>query len=288
MYVGNLAYEVKWPALKEFMRQAGEVIFADVLLLSNGKSKGCGIVEYASREEAQRAVETLSNQSLMGRLVFVREDRESEPRYASHPPVGGFNSRRPPPSNAAPGTQLWVGNLPYSSSWQDLKDLFRDAGNVTRADILIGLDGRPKGSGIVAFETAQDAQEAITKFNGYEWHGRPLEVREDRFFKAASTNNDDKNSDFTKGTTGDGSPSAKIYVDNLPWATTNEDLVELFQTVGPVTRAEIKYLSNGRAQGAGVVEFENADDAATSIEKFNGYNYGNRDLVISYVSYARY
>jgi len=39
VYVGNLSYDVKWHHLKDFMRKAGEVIFADVLLLPNGMSK---------------------------------------------------------------------------------------------------------------------------------------------------------------------------------------------------------------------------------------------------------
>lgn len=38
-----------------------------------------------------------------------------------------------------------------------------------------------KGSGIVAFDNPEDAQNAIQQFNGYEWNGRALEVREDRF-----------------------------------------------------------------------------------------------------------
>jgi RNA recognition motif-containing protein len=48
-------------------------------------------VEYATREQAQNAVATLSNQNLMGRLVYVREDREAEPRF-SNPTTsrGGF------------------------------------------------------------------------------------------------------------------------------------------------------------------------------------------------------
>lgn len=50
-----------------------------------------------------------------------------------------------------------------------------------RADVHIGPDGRPKGSGIVAFESPNDARNAIQQFNGYEWQGRNLEVREDRF-----------------------------------------------------------------------------------------------------------
>ena len=41
--------------------------------------------------------------------------------------------------------------------------------------------GRPKGSGIVAFESPDDARNAIAQFNGYDWQGRALEVREDRF-----------------------------------------------------------------------------------------------------------
>jgi RNA recognition motif-containing protein len=77
-----------------------------------------------------------------------------------------------------------------------LKDLFRSAGNIVRADINIGADGRAKGSGTVIFETSKDAQQAISTlhnlllrilknltldlamFNSYEWYGRVLEVRE--------------------------------------------------------------------------------------------------------------
>lgn len=55
------------------------------------------------------------------------------------------------------------------------------AGGVIRADVHLGPDGRPKGSGIVVFESPDDARNAIQQFNGYDWQGRMLEVREDRF-----------------------------------------------------------------------------------------------------------
>lgn len=54
-------------------------------------------------------------------------------------------------------------------------------GSVIRADVHIGSDGRPKGSGIVVFENTEDARSAIQQFNGYDWQGRILEVREDRY-----------------------------------------------------------------------------------------------------------
>ena len=54
-------------------------------------------------------------------------------------------------------------------------------GNVVRADVHQTPDGRAKGSGIVAFDNPDDAQNAIQQFNGYDWNGRMLEVREDRY-----------------------------------------------------------------------------------------------------------
>lgn len=54
-------------------------------------------------------------------------------------------------------------------------------GAVIRADVHLGQDGRPKGSGIVMFESPDDARNAIQQFNGFDWQGRQLEVREDRF-----------------------------------------------------------------------------------------------------------
>lgn len=59
----------------------------------------------------------------------------------------------------------------------------------------------------------------------------------------------------------------------LPWSTSNEDLVELFTTIGKVERAEIQYEQNGRSRGTGVVEFTSVDDAGTSISKHKPSDY---------------
>lgn len=198
VYVGNLSYDVKYRDLMEFMRGAGEVLFAEVLVTPTGVSKGCGIVEFASPEDAQRAIRELSEVAMLGRPVFIREDRENESRFGATPVPGkigmamagqGLHAQPPPRpphhnyfgTHNNPGNQLYVGNLPYQAGWQDLKDLFRSAGNIIRADINIGADGRPKGSGTVVFETAADAKQAIGMYHGFDWYGRTLEVREDRY-----------------------------------------------------------------------------------------------------------
>lgn len=74
-----------------------------------------------------------------------------------------------------------MSQLPYRVRWQDLKDLFRRAGTVLRADVSLGPDNRSRGYGNVVLATAEDAGRAIDMLNGYCWQTRILEVRPDRF-----------------------------------------------------------------------------------------------------------
>lgn len=80
-----------------------------------------------------------------------------------------------------PNRHLFVGNLPFNCQWQELKDLFRGAGAVARADIAQGPDGRSRGFGNVVFQNAIDAERAVHMFNGYDYHGRALKVHLDKF-----------------------------------------------------------------------------------------------------------
>jgi hypothetical protein len=91
---------------------------------------------------------------------------------------------------------------------------------------------------------------------------------------------------FTDFASSGGERSETIYVRNLPWSTSNEDLVELFTTIGKVERAEIQYEPNGRSRGTGVVQFDTAENAETAIAKFTGYQYGGRPLGLTYVKYT--
>ncbi|KAI0090429.1 hypothetical protein BDY19DRAFT_771849 [Irpex rosettiformis] len=90
--------------------------------------------------------------------------------------IGG-NGHLPPRDTR---TQLFVGNLPYRVRWQDLKDLFRRAGTILRADVSLAPDNRSRGYGTVLLATAEDAGRAVDMFNGFVWQTRTLEVRLDR------------------------------------------------------------------------------------------------------------
>ena len=77
--------------------------------------------------------------------------------------------------------KLYVGNLPFSMTENDLTDLFAQAGNVARVQMINDrVTGRPRGFGFVEMGTAEEAQTAISKFHGQEVNGRALTVNEAR------------------------------------------------------------------------------------------------------------
>ncbi len=76
---------------------------------------------------------------------------------------------------------VYVGNLPYSTSSDDLRATFEEFGEVTSANVISDRDsGRSKGFGFVEMSDDAQAQEAIDKLNGTEMDGRTITVNEAR------------------------------------------------------------------------------------------------------------
>ena len=72
-----------------------------------------------------------------------------------------------------------------------------------------------------------------------------------------------------------------VFVGNLPWATTDEDLNELFSQFGEVKRAKIVIdRETNRSRGFGFVDMEEAD-ALKAIEAWNTQMYGGRPLTVN-------
>lgn len=89
--------------------------------------------------------------------------------------------------------KLYVGNLSYSVTQEQLENLFAQAGEVTEASIITDRDsGRSKGFGFVEMSTEEEAQEAISKFNGYSLDNRTLTVNEARPREERPRNRDNR------------------------------------------------------------------------------------------------
>src|SRR6266700_3168519 len=76
--------------------------------------------------------------------------------------------------------------------------------------------------------------------------------------------------------------ATKLYVGNLSFRTTSEDLREAFSAVGTVESATvIEDRDTGRSRGFAFVEMATPEEAAAAIEQFNGKDFGGRNLTVN-------
>lgn len=77
--------------------------------------------------------------------------------------------------------KLFVGNLPYSVTDSDLKDMFAKAGTVSEAIVILDKQTKQsKGFGFVSFDNDSEAEAAIGMYDGKDLEGRALTVNEAR------------------------------------------------------------------------------------------------------------
>lgn len=91
--------------------------------------------------------------------------------------------------------KVYVGNLPFSVGFQELKDLFSSYGEIAEATVIVNrYTGRSKGFGFVTFSTKDAADKAIAEMDAKEIKGRKIIV------KAAKPVEEKENKDASKET----------------------------------------------------------------------------------------
>ena len=105
------------------------------------------------------------------------DDRDTEDASCS--------TASPPPSDSGENRythmsmKLYVGNLSFQTSSEDLQQLFGQAGTVESSSVIEDREtGRSRGFGFVEMATKEEGQKAIEQFNGKEVNGRNLNVNE--------------------------------------------------------------------------------------------------------------
>ncbi|BFZ56824.1 hypothetical protein PYCC9005_003872 [Savitreella phatthalungensis] len=183
----NLPFRVRWQDLKDLCREIAPVIRAEVALEPDGRSRGFGEVYVGSREDAELIRSRLDHYDWHGRRIRIHLNESNESGSATGLPImrpgslvpSGAGGTATPPADVDERV-VFVGNLPWTVQWQDLKDLLRPAGRILRADVSTGPDGRSRGWGTALFATEQEAQAAIDRFDNFEISGRLIRLRKDR------------------------------------------------------------------------------------------------------------
>jgi RNA recognition motif-containing protein len=214
VYVAALAWGTTEADLDAHFKRVGAIQKTTLLTrVRNGEvvSKGCGTVEFKNASDVKRAVEALNGTELDGRVISVREDRvfeenardetpkkekrkrvrkprgprsegavPREPREAREPRERAPRAPREPldVSNlAVDPRKVYVTSLAWSTTGDDLTNVFSGVGDVVNCEVIARRDGRSTGTAVVEFSTTREASEAIERMNGKNIDGREISAR---------------------------------------------------------------------------------------------------------------
>lgn len=271
VFFGNLPWRTRWQDLKDWLKENGfNATFTSIGRdRRTNKSKGFGIAEFDTEEEAQECVEKLNDMELDGRKIFVREDRGSQPpkekaEKAERDTAGKDDADDTPKKERnfqsdgvqATSGRVYVGNLAWSVDWRQLVDHFKTCGKVIFAEILTDIRDRSMGCAIVMYNTTQEAQKAVDELTNTSINDRKIYVREDR------------------------EENFCVFVNRIPSKMSWQDLKDMCQEYGKVTR------SDRNSKGYGTVKFATKEEAEACIKGLNGKEYQGQALEACFVDQA--
>jgi RNA recognition motif-containing protein len=172
---------------EDVLRQLFEATGGNVVEVSlpkdraTGRPRGFGFVTLSTTQEASAARESLDGSYQGGKSISVRPFQAEPPRRDGVRPAGASvaaASTGPGGPAAAPDRTLYVGNLPYDASVEEIEALIGStgAGPVVRVHLPMDPDGRKRGFGFVTMASAEAAKTAIDALRGVDVRGRRLVV----------------------------------------------------------------------------------------------------------------
>lgn len=189
LFVAGLSDSMSEDGLKALFESAGGTVVNVSVPKDHatGRRRGYAFVTMSSAEQAQVARDALNGAIHDGRSIAVRPYQAEPPKRGDGPPGvgpggggGGFGGPRPNPRASEDDRKLYVGNLPYDCTQQDLEVLVNastgGAGTVVHISLPIGPDGRKKGFGFVLLSSADAAKAAVNTLQNANLRGRPLKV----------------------------------------------------------------------------------------------------------------
>ncbi|PSR99854.1 RNA-binding protein [Actinidia chinensis var. chinensis] len=172
-----LAQNVPWTSTVDDIRllfgKFGTVVDVELSMHNKTRNRGLAFVSMGSHEEALAALENLESSEFEGRTLRLTWARsiKKKPNPAAQP--------KPVPIH-----NLFVANLPYQARAKDLKELFNsENANVVTAEIIFHENPRrSSGYGFVSFNTKQEAEAALSAFQGKTFMGRQIRVARSKKF----------------------------------------------------------------------------------------------------------
>ncbi|KAK2657517.1 hypothetical protein Ddye_010569 [Dipteronia dyeriana] len=174
VYVKNLSESTTEDDLKKAFGEYGTITSSVVMRDVDGKSKGFGFVNFEDPDDAARAVEALNGYKFDDKEWYVGKAQKKYEREMEL--KGRFEQSLKETVDKFEGLNLYVKNLDDSFTDDKLKELFSEFGTIASCKVMRDPNGISRGSGFVAFSTAEEASRALVEMNGKMVVSKPLYV----------------------------------------------------------------------------------------------------------------
>lgn len=226
VFIKNLDISIDNKALHDTFAAFGTVLSCKVAVDSNGQSKGYGFVQFESEEAAESAIIRLNGMLINDKQVYVGHFIRHQERIRA---------------NGSMFTNVYVKNLPETTTDDDLKDIFAAHGSITSAVVMRDSNGKSRCFGFVNFQTSDAAAVAVEKLNGtilgddkVLYVGR-AQRKSEREAELKAKYEQERLSRFEK------LQGANLYIKNLDDHVDDEKLKELFSEFGTITSCKVHF-----------------------------------------------
>ncbi|KAH0680037.1 hypothetical protein KY285_021045 [Solanum tuberosum] len=265
VFIKNLDSSIDNKALQDTFGAFGTVLSCKVAVDSSGQSKGYGFVQFDQDEAARKAINRLNGMLINDKQVYVGYFIRGQERRGTV--CDKF-------------TNVYVKNLPESTSDEDLKKLFEKYGSITSALVMTDSSGKSRGFGFVNFETWNAAASAVEELNGHSLNDKVLYVgkaqkKSEREADLRVKFEQERASRFEK------LKGANLYLKNLDDSVNDENLKELFVQYGTITSCKVMRDAKGSSKGSGFVAFSTPEEATRALNEMNGKLIGRKPLFVA-------
>ena len=203
------------------------------------RSLGYSYVNFHNVVDAERALDTLNYTAIKGKACRI------------------MWKHRDPSIRKSGAGNIFIKNLDKTVDTRTLHDTFSQFGNILSCKVAMDEHANSRGFGFVQFETAEEANEAISKVNGMLLQDKRLFVGP--FIPRSERESANGERRFTN-----------CYVKNLPDSVSDGDFETAFKKYGEITSCKVMRKEDGTSRCFGFVNFKEADNAKAAVEAMNG------------------
>jgi len=273
VFVGNLSFKTRESELAHAFSQAGSIVKNANIITRGPRSLGYGFVEFNTEEDAVKAVTAMNKKSIDGREINVEL---AKPRTENT-------------QNTTPAQQVVPRNQntrPFNRAPQR-SNLGQRGQGQGRGQVITSPVGNQGGQNFNNYNRGGGFRRGFRRGGGrgrggYRTRGAP---RSNQMNAPISQNNNTSpvaapSSQFQAQPDVPRTPSlTTLFVANLPFSVTNEQLTETFKEFNPV-KAHVVVKRNQRSKGFGFVEFKNSEDQQKALQAMDKKEVAGRALIV--------